>query len=51
MITFAEKAIQLSKAALFEDEEAFLKILKAKNGVEAGMLGRTIKNFDEKVWH
>ena len=50
MVTFAEKAIQLCKAALMGDEEAFDKIAEAKDGVEAGMLGRQVKGFDETLW-
>lgn len=32
------------------DEQSFDRIAEAKDGLEAGMMGRQIKNFKDDIW-
>jgi len=47
---FAEKAIMAVKAALMGDLECFNAIDKARDPFTVKRLGRTVKNFDAKLW-
>jgi ribA/ribD-fused uncharacterized protein len=51
-ITFncAEQSMMWHKANTFKDEEAKEKILKVKDPREHRAIGRSIKNYDDKVW-
>lgn len=51
-ITFvtAEQYMMYNKAKLFEDDEIAELILKTDNPSEQKMLGRSVKNFDKKIW-
>ncbi len=46
----AEHLMMFNKAELFEDFETRNEILKSKTPKEAKKLGRSIKNFNQKVW-
>lgn len=46
----AEHFMMAEKARLFNDQKTRQQILQAVSPQEAKMLGRTIKNFDEKMW-
>lgn len=46
----AEHFMMAEKARLFNDEEIFSRVLKAKSPAEAKKLGRLVKNFDAKLW-
>jgi ribA/ribD-fused uncharacterized protein len=51
-ITFncAEQAMMWHKANTFNDDEAKEKILNVNDPREHKAIGRTIKNYDDKVW-
>lgn len=46
----AEQYMMAEKARLFRDEEALEAIMRAKHPKEMKALGRTVRNFDERVW-
>ncbi len=46
----AEHYMMAQKAALFQDEEIFEQILKAKTPNEVKALGRKVKNYQEDIW-
>lgn len=46
----AEQYMMAEKARLFEDENAFKKIISSTSPREMKAIGRTIKNFDQQVW-
>ncbi len=46
----AEHWMMACKARLFNDEEALEQIILAPEPRAAKALGRTVRNFDEKVW-
>lgn len=46
----AEQYMMASKAALFDDEEAFVAIMATYDPKEQKLIGRKIKNFDPQVW-
>lgn len=46
----AEHWMMAAKARLFGDREALSEILKAPDPILAKKLGRTVKNFNGKVW-
>jgi ribA/ribD-fused uncharacterized protein len=48
--TTAEHWMMASKAAMFSDEHAYEKILAARTPEEAKTIGRTVKEFDERLW-
>jgi hypothetical protein len=45
-----EQFIMYSKAKLFNDQVAAEFILKETNPLQMKRYGRTVENFDEKVW-
>lgn len=47
----AEQYMMASKARLFGDFETYKKIMEAETPKEYLALGRTVKNFDEKIWN
>ncbi|GAA5215006.1 NADAR family protein [Corallincola platygyrae] len=47
----AEHFMMASKAELFGDEEARLKVVSASNPGEAKSLGREVRGFDEALWN
>lgn len=47
----AEHWMMAHKALLFDDNEAFNKIITATKSAEAKDLGRTVKGFDEAIWN
>lgn len=51
-ITFvnAEQYMMYHKAVLFQDEDTSRDILRSKSPRTIKMLGRKVRNFDEKVW-
>lgn len=46
-----EEYMMLMKAGLFKDDEAILKIRKASTPKEFKSIGRSIKNFNPKLWN
>jgi len=46
----AEHYMMAEKAKLFGDDEAYARILSARNPSEAKALGRRVKGFDEQLW-
>jgi ribA/ribD-fused uncharacterized protein len=46
-----EQYMMYSKAMLFKDEEVANKILSKSNPRDQKALGRTVKNFDQKIWN
>lgn len=48
--TNAEMAMMSAKAIIFKDEAALEKILVSSSPKEAKSLGRSVKNYDEKIW-
>lgn len=46
----AEHYMMAQKAALFDDQAAFAKIVVASSPKEAKSLGRKVKGFDEALW-
>jgi len=46
----AEQGLMWGKAILFNDNVAATKILAAKDPKVQKALGRTVRNFDQKVW-
>lgn len=46
----AEQYMMAQKASLFDDKEAFGKIMSADHPRKQQAIGRTIKNFDQKKW-
>ena len=46
----AEHWMMAEKARLFEDQEIYEKILKAKHPHEAKKLGRQVRNFNQQQW-
>lgn len=46
----AEQYMMAMKAILFQDEEAFVEIMKAETPKEQKDLGKTVRNFREDVW-
>jgi ribA/ribD-fused uncharacterized protein len=46
----SEKYFQLEKARLFKDNESEVKILNTDDPLECSNLGKTVKNYDNKVW-
>lgn len=48
---FNEQYIMYSKAILFGDLETAKKIMDSNNPTEVKRLGRTVKNFDQKIWN
>ena len=47
----AEHWMMAQKALLFDDKEAYKKIIAAKSPVEAKALGRQVQNFNETTWN
>ncbi len=47
----AEHWMMAQKALLFNDQEAYHKIIAAQKPGEAKDLGRTVRNFDETLWN
>lgn len=50
-VNCAEQGMMLTKAKMFEDHEIYEKIKNSKNPSEQKMLGRMVKNFDEKYYY
>ncbi|MGD8191080.1 NADAR family protein [Brevibacillus ginsengisoli] len=46
----AEQYMMAQKARLFQDDEMFAAILKAKHPKEMKAFGRAVRNFDKAVW-
>lgn len=46
----AEHWMMAMKAALFNDQESFNRIMDCETPHEAKALGRKVKNFDEQLW-
>lgn len=42
--------VQASKAKMFDDSLAFSEIMRAKTREEQEKHGRSVRNFDEKMW-
>ncbi|MDO5518098.1 MAG: NADAR family protein [Clostridium sp.] len=47
----AEQYMMCEKARLFKDEEAVDEILKAYHPNQMRLIGKRVKNFDDKVWN
>ena len=47
---FSEKAIMVTKAAIFNDRISFNKMLEAKEPKIVKELGRGVSQFDNKIW-
>jgi len=47
----AEQSMMYWKANTFHDKEAMAAVLKEKNPRNQKAIGRTIKNYDDKVWN
>lgn len=47
----SEQAFMVEKAAFFNDQESFEKMLLCEDGASVKALGRQVKNFDEKAWY
>ncbi|VDH91408.1 Hypothetical predicted protein [Mytilus galloprovincialis] len=45
-----EQYMMYRKAMLFEDQEAADSIMKLKDQFQIKLIGRRVKNFDEKIW-
>ena len=48
--TSTEQAFMYTKAMFFQDYETAVEILDAKTPNEARLLGRKVKNYDDKKW-
>lgn len=46
----AEQAFMIEKAITFNDESKILPIVQARSAADAKKIGRTVRNFDPKVW-
>lgn len=46
----AEQAFMIEKAITFGDESKILPIVQARSAAEAKKVGRTVRNFNPKVW-
>jgi ribA/ribD-fused uncharacterized protein len=46
----AEHWMMAKKAALFNDEEIFEKIIHCKSPAEAKKLGRAVQNYNDAIW-
>lgn len=46
----AEQYMMAQKALLFQDKEAYQKIMESDSPKEQQEIGRTIKNFNQEVW-
>ena len=49
-VNCAEQAMMLKKAAVFNDTESYIKILKSTSPKEQKAYGRLVKNFDANAW-
>jgi len=49
-VKHAEQAIMLSKAALFNDKNAFDRIRRCSSPVSCKRIGRMVRDFNEEVW-
>lgn len=49
--TTAEHYMMAQKAALFQDDEIYEQILKAKTPNEVKALGRKVKNYHDEIWY
>lgn len=47
----AEHWMMAQKAALFNDNEAFQRVIAAKSPGEAKQIGRQVRGFDDTVWN